>query len=470
MILRVFRHFVPVSIICLAVSDLALVCLALQLSLEGSFLPAHYSNGFWSPSIKLSALIAVAAVASGLYDGKTFSTYRSLLTQIAFSFIACCAFLIVGNLFFSNWLGTTDPSWPGTRDWGWEVEKAAFTWLVCILFTRAVFITLADLNVFKRRVLVLGNGERAARILALSEAGDNPHFVAIKYLDWTRPRTGDADQNRSGGVRESIVPHIRELEIDEIVVAMDDRRGLPVGELLECRKSGIKVTDYLDFLERETNRIDIDALKPGWLVFSDGFRITKRAKFFKRILDVSCSAILLLLTLPLLLLTSIAILADSPGPVLYRQKRVGIDGRHFVLLKFRSMCVDAEHQGQAQWACDRDPRTTRTGKIIRRVRIDELPQLFNVLKGDMSFVGPRPERPVFVDEFVEQIPFYGVRHYVKPGITGWAQVKYRYGASKEDACTKLSYDLYYVKNHGVFLDLLIVIQTIRVILWADGAR
>src|SRR5215469_5802213 len=235
MILRVFRHFVPLSIIFLAISDVALVCLALQLSLEGSFLSLGYSDTLWSPSIKLSALIAVAAIASGLYDGKTFSTYRSLLTQIAFSFVACCVFLIVGNFFFSDWLGTKDPSWVGTRDWGWEVEKAAFTWLVCILFTRAVFITLADLNAFKRRVVVLGNGERAARILALSAAGNNPHFVAVKYLDWTAPRTTSGpDQNSNRGVQESIISRIREQQIDEIVVAMDDRRGLPVTELLRC--------------------------------------------------------------------------------------------------------------------------------------------------------------------------------------------------------------------------------------------
>jgi sugar transferase (PEP-CTERM system associated) len=267
-----------------------------------------------------------------------------------------------------------------------------------------------------------------------------------------------------------ILVQARDLQINEIVVAMDDRRGLPVEELLKCREAGIRVTDYLDFVERETNRIDIDVLQPGWLVFSDGFRVAKRARLIKRAFDVICSTVLLLLTLPVLAVTYVAIRLDSAGPALYRQKRVGAGGQPFILLKFRSMRVDAEEAGLAQWACDRDPRITQVGAIIRKFRIDELPQLFNVLRGDMSFVGPRPERPIFVDQFNQQIPFYEVRHYVKPGITGWAQIKYRYGASLDDTRTKLSYDLYYFKNHGIFLDFLIALQTIRVILWADGAR
>lgn len=243
-----------------------------------------------------------------------------------------------------------------------------------------------------------------------------------------------------------------------------------MSELLRCRALGIRVLDYLDFIERETKTVDLAALRPSWLIFCDGFRGSGLAKACKRSLDILLSVALLLVTLPLMLLTCLLIMLDSPGPVLYRQERVGLGGRPFVLLKFRSMRGDAEQDGAPLWALTEDPRVTRVGWFIRKLRIDELPQLVNVLRGDMSFVGPRPERPPFVADFNTKIPFYAERHCVKPGITGWAQINFPYGASVEDARDKLSYDLYYVKNHGLFLDLVIVLQTIRVVLWADGAR
>jgi sugar transferase (PEP-CTERM system associated) len=356
-------------------------------------------------------------------------------------------------------------------DWLWEVQKAAFTWLVCILFTRAVFITIADLDWFKRRVLVLGTGEKAARINALAPNASRSRFVPVAYLDeddLLRACAGHLDQNRSGP--NPILRQAREHHVYEIVIATDERRGLPVDDLLQCRREGVRVTNYLDFIERETNTIDIGALQPGWLVFSDGFRISRWTRFWKRSTDVVLAVVLLIFTLPLILFTCILVMCDSPGPVFLRQERVGLGGRPFVLLKFRSMFVDAEKDGLARWAGSEDRRITRVGRFIRKFRIDELPQLLNVLRGHMSFVGPRPERPVFVEEFTKRIPFYSERHWVKPGITGWAQIKYQYGASVDDARVKLSYDLYYVKNHGLFLDLIIALQTVRVILWADGAR
>ena len=240
--------------------------------------------------------------------------------------------------------------------------------------------------------------------------------------------------------------------------------------MLQCRIAGIHVIDYLDFIERETEAVDLNALQPGWLIFSDGFRRSLLRRVCKRSFDIVSSLSLLLFTLPLLLLAALLIVIESPGPVLYRQQRVGLGGRPFVLLKLRSMRADAEKDGAPRWAQAGDHRVTRVGRFIRRARIDELPQLWNVLLGDMSFVGPRPERPVLVDDFCQQIPFYSERHCVKPGITGWAQTNYPYGASLEDARNKLSYDLYYAKNHGLFLDLIILLQTIRVILWADGSR
>ncbi len=343
---------------------------------------------------------------------------------------------------------------------------------MCIICTRAVFVKLADLDVFKKRVLVLGTGQRAARVAALANGRGDRHFVLQAFLDCgvdERIVSTPAIELLDCGP-DAIVDCARETGAAEIIVAVDDRRGLPVKALLRCRAAGIRVTDYLDFMERQTKTVDLVALQPSWLIFSDGFRCSRAADAGKRVLDVLLSLALLLFTLPLMALTAILIALESPGPVLYRQERIGLGGRVFLLLKFRSMRVDAEADGSAKWAAANDPRVTRVGAVIRKVRIDELPQLINVLRGDMSFVGPRPERPQFVSDFIQEIPFYAERHCVKPGITGWAQINYPYGASPDDARNKLSYDLYYVKNHGIFLDLVIVLQTARVILWADGAR
>src|SRR6185369_6293997 len=230
------------------------------------------------------------------------------------------------------------------------------------------------------------------------------------------------------------------------------------------------VTDYIDFYERESGRVDLSALRPSWFIFSDGFRMGMVVETVKRTFDVVLALLTLIMVLPLLVLTAFAIKCEGLGSILYRQERVGLRGRVFVLLKFRSMAEDAERDGAPQWAAKRDPRVTRVGGVIRKLRIDELPQLYNVLCGDMSFVGPRPERPYFVNRLAQNIPYYNERHSVKPGITGWAQVNYPYGASLEDARNKLSYDLYYLKNRGLFLDLIILIRTVRVVLWPDGAR
>jgi sugar transferase (PEP-CTERM system associated) len=314
---------------------------------------------------------------------------------------------------------------------------------------------------------VLGSGRRASRIVDIANNGSNPNLTAVRYRGHLEQGPAKSEAREISG---DIVAQALACKAGEIVVALDERRGLPIHELLECRRHGIKVTDYLDFIERETNTIDTSALHPGWLVFSDGFRMSRWVKFCKRSADIVVSISLLAATAPLMLVTHLLITLDSPGPVLYRQERVGLGGRRFVLLKFRSMCADAEKDGVERWAAHGDARVTRVGRIIRKLRIDELPQLINVLRGDMSIVGPRPERPAFVEELGRQLPFYSERHWIKPGITGWAQVKYEYGASLEDARVKLSYDLYYVKNYSLFLDLIIALQTVRVILWADGAR
>jgi len=270
--------------------------------------------------------------------------------------------------------------------------------------------------------------------------------------------------------RHALLNYVRDANVDEIVVATREKRGLPVRHLLECRFAGVRVTDYATFWERESGQIDLEELQPSWLIFSDGFKMSWRRDAVKRLFDVVVSLAFLLFTLPLTLLTALLIKLNSQGPVFYRQERVGRMGRSFDVLKFRSMRTDAEKDGVARWASKNDSRITRVGAFIRKTRIDELPQLISVLSGEMSMVGPRPERPSFVSQLREQIPYYDLRHTVKPGLTGWAQVRYAYGASLEDARRKHQFDLYYVKNNSVLLDLQVLIETVSVVLFREGAH
>jgi sugar transferase (PEP-CTERM system associated) len=263
---------------------------------------------------------------------------------------------------------------------------------------------------------------------------------------------------------------VRDHAVDEIIVAAAEEVGETIWELLECRTNGVAVTDFLAFWERETGRIDLDAISASHLVYSEGFHSRPFRRNSKLALDFAVSAVGLAVTAPVIALAAIAIKLDSPGPVFYRQERVGKNGVPFEIVKLRTMTVDAEKEGTPRWATVGDVRVTRIGALLRRTRIDELPQLINVLKGEMSLVGPRPERPAFVDAFERQIPLYAIRHSVRPGLTGWAQINYRYGASLDDAKRKLEYDLFYVKNHSVVLDIAIMLQTARVVLWLQGGR
>jgi len=262
------------------------------------------------------------------------------------------------------------------------------------------------------------------------------------------------------------------LKVDEIIVAVRERRGgaLPLRELLDCKLSGVKVLDLASYFERALGQIRIDSLRVSWLIFGDGFRQSWRRSSVKRLFDIIAAAVLLLLAAPVMLLTMLLIVLEDGFSVFYRQERVGLDGRLFNVIKFRSMRKDAESDGQPRWATANDDRVTRVGRFIRKVRIDELPQLYSVLTGDMSLVGPRPERPYFVDQLTRDIPFYAVRHSVKPGVTGWAQVSYHYGSTVDDSIQKLQYDLFYVKNHSLFLDIVILFQTVGVVLTGKGAQ
>jgi sugar transferase (PEP-CTERM system associated) len=270
----------------------------------------------------------------------------------------------------------------------------------------------------------------------------------------------------------NLADHVVLLNASEVVLALEERRNaLPLKDLLRIKTTGVHVNEISTFLERETGRVDLDSVNPSWLIFSDGFSSGRMLSgVFKRFFDVTASVLLLILTLPLVLLIAVAIRLESAGPAFYRQRRVGLYGQGFDVVKLRSMRQDAEVGGKAVWAEKDDPRITRIGRFIRKTRIDELPQCWSVLKGEMSFVGPRPERPQFVDDLEQKLPYYAERHMVKPGITGWAQINYPYGASIEDSRQKLEYDLFYAKNYSPFLDILILLQTIRVVLFPEGAR
>jgi sugar transferase (PEP-CTERM system associated) len=318
-------------------------------------------------------------------------------------------------------------------------------------------------------VLVLGTGAIGKVIAGLVETGARP-FSIVGFLD-DNPNAPDTVPEPYAllGKIQDLPALVEETRPDLIVVAQMNRRGnFPAKALIDCRMRGIQVEDWPTFYEKETGKILVTDLRPSWLIFSDGFVKTPRTEIVKRLVDVGLSLTGLMLALPVMAVVALAIKMESRGPALFRQPRLGQNGRVFILNKFRSMREDAEKDTGPVWAQQRDPRVTRVGAFLRKTRLDELPQLFNVLVGDMSFIGPRPERPEFVYELQKQIPFYMERLSVKPGITGWAQVRYRYGASVEDALEKLQYDLYYIKNLSLFLDLLILINTIQVVLFARG--
>jgi sugar transferase (PEP-CTERM system associated) len=347
--------------------------------------------------------------------------------------------------------------------------------LVSVLLLRFAFYFVVDLAQLGRNVVILGSGQTALQILERLNAlddrksfnvlgcipcGSEERFVGAELLlqapyDWPR--------------------FVKENDVTEIVVAPDERRrseggDIPVDELLNCKLAGVSVKEPLEFIERELLRVEISMLRPGWALYSNGFTYSQTRDILKRVFDLSVAGLLLFLMWPFMLLTALAVALETGFPVLYKQTRTGYNGKDFSIYKFRSMTKDAEKGGKAVWAQKNDARVTRVGAFIRNTRLDELPQLWNVIRGDMSFVGPRPERPEFVKELKEQIPFYDARHKVKPGLMGWAQLKYPYGASVEDARNKLKYDLYYVKNHSFFMDVLIVIQTVEVVLLGKGVH
>jgi sugar transferase (PEP-CTERM system associated) len=323
----------------------------------------------------------------------------------------------------------------------------------------------------RSRILIFGTGA-AARTVGNTLRASDPHAQVVGYYQSPTEAQLEVPRAEVIGQGLGLTQAAREHAVDEIVVALTERRGgsMPLRELLDCKLSGIKVVDIATHFEKTLAQIKISHVNAGWLVFGDGFNQGVMRSAIKRVTDIVFAAAIMAVTWPIMLITALAIRFESRGPVLYKQERVGLNGKPFSVIKFRSMRTDAEKDGKPRWATLNDDRVTRVGRFIRKVRIDELPQLFNVLRGEMSMVGPRPERQFFVDELVAKIPYYAVRHSVKPGVTGWAQVRYEYGSTIEDSVEKLQYDLYYVKNNTLFLDLLIMLETVAVVLTGKGAR
>ena len=463
---RIFRHHVNLPITLLAAIE-ALVLfgvpyLAALVRFEANLGTAQQSVGWLAPrSLVFAAVALLCMVAMGLYSARQRAKATGLFVRIGASLmlattvIALISYLIPQLAIGRGLLGL---STAGA--------------IIVVALSRFVFGRLVNEEVFKRRVLVYGVGKLALSVSMLRRRADQRGFVVVAYVPSGSDRPS-VPAERIATVETSLLEFAREHEVDEIVVAMDDRRReFPVHQLLDCRLAGIEVIDLVSFFERETGKVRLDVLNPSWMIFSDGFRRDYLRRITERTFDLGAASILMLLTWWIMLLTALAIILEDGwrGDVFYIQTRVGLDGRHFQVLKFRSMRTDAERDGKPQWAQARDSRATRVGAFIRKVRIDELPQILNVLKGDMSLVGPRPERPEFVAELSDRIPYYRERHCVKPGITGWAQLCYPYGSSERDAAEKLQYDLYYVKNHSLLFDLMILLQTAEVVLLGKGAR
>ena len=383
----------------------------------------------------------------------------------------------VGRMFFAAAIGAppayliADMLLPGEGLWDTLAVAIPITF-IGLLFVRQVVVPPLARTFLPHRVLVLGTGADARVVEASLVSMDSPGVTVAGFFMLDKAPEIAVSPHRIMAKGKSLEEMVARLGIREIIVAVRQQRGgvLPLRSLLECRLNGVQVTDLPRFFERVHKRVPVESLKPSWLIYGNGFRQGWGRTVLKRMFDVVAAGSLLILVLPVMAIAALLIALESGGPVIYRQERVGHRGRRFTMLKFRSMTSTAEKDGKAEWAAVNDARVTRIGRFLRRGRLDELPQLINVLKGEMSLVGPRPERPVFVSMLTEQIPFYAVRHSVKPGVTGWAQVRYCYGATIEQSVKKLEYDLYYVKNHTIFLDLLILLETVRVVLLGEGAR
>lgn len=465
---RLFRHYVPGSYLLLLVLDATALLVSISLGIEVSKLA-----GLWSPesidlewlmsrSIVYTLIIISCMTFMGLY-------WHHRKESELFDFgLRVLASLILGMLF----LALAMYAFPQIAVDRSSMLFALFISLLLISFIRLIHYRISDHDASRSRVLVVGAGKKALMIEKLRRKSDLYGIKIVGYVCVSGANASVPHEKVISSIK-SLSAYCEQNYIEEIIVAVDDRRkNFPVDEILECKMDGIIVNEAGDFIERQVKKIRLDTLHPSSMIFSDGYTRAVLNTYSKRFFDITASVLLLVLTFPVIIITALSIWLESgrKGTIIYRQERLGKDGVPFYVLKFRSMKEDAEKDGEAQWAQKDDDRVTKNGKVIRMLRIDELPQLFNVLKGQMSFVGPRPERPQFVEQLSQVIPYYNLRHSVKPGITGWAQISYPYGASEHDAIEKLQYDLYYIKRYSLMFDMLILFQTAQAVLWARGGR
>ncbi|MCK4951422.1 MAG: TIGR03013 family PEP-CTERM/XrtA system glycosyltransferase [Gammaproteobacteria bacterium] len=465
--IRVFKHYIPRSFLLLGLVEFCIfyasVYVAIDLRFTGYSIESEVIYGsLVYRAIVFAFVMQGSMTAMGLY-------WRNLREGMDWRFLLR---LTTGFLIGYVLLSIAFYTFPDLMIGRGVLGIALLVSYAGILFARYIYNIISDPEVMKRRVLILGAGKKAHQLDSLRRKSDWHGFHLIGYIHI--PGEHDlVDKSKILSTSQSLMGIVEEYEVDEIIVAIDDRRKrFPVDEILECKMSGVNILDVTTFFERQTGKIRLETLHPSEMIFSDGFKHPVLSSYSKRAFDILVSLFLLSLAWPIMILTALSILIESrgKGSVLYRQERVGKGGVTFDVLKFRSMKIDAEKDGKPQWAKKNDSRVTKNGRVIRLLRIDELPQLFNVLKGEMSFVGPRPERPQFVEQLSRVIPYYNLRHRVNPGITGWAQISYSYGSTDKDAIEKLQYDLYYIKNYSLLFDFVIIFQTAHTVLWGSGAR
>ena len=456
--IRLFNVYYPIRTLVLLVGEALIVWTSFLLGAvyafrQDSYLVLNYEGGYYKILV-VTILVLLCSHWFDLYDTARLNTrgelyFRLLMVPGLLAFVLAAVSYIRPDFLLGNGSSAVGLLILTVALFGWRI---GFTWLI-------------QLPILVERVYVLGTGERALRLV--QGLRQNPE-IGVEIVSWTGKLEGAV-------TRDSVAVHlldiVRTQKVHRVIVAMPDRRGtIPMQELLDLRMQGVKIEEAASWLERISGKIEVENLYPSWLVFGEGFRRSTPFQLVRRVISIVISLVGLILALPLFPLIVLAIRLDSKGPVFYTQTRVGKGGRLFNVVKFRTMRNDAEALSGPQWAGNNDPRVTRVGKFLRYSRLDEIPQLWCVLKGDMAFVGPRPERPEFVEWLSREIPYYGVRHMVRPGLTGWAQVKYKYGSTVEDAREKLQYDLFYMKNASIGLDLLIMFQTIKTVLLSRGAQ
>lgn len=461
--MKVLGHHVYPSIVALAAIEFSLAAVAFIATTYFLRPPYLYSGSVWELEVlRWAAAFALAMIVGftsvGLYQARQRLRAEEILVRVMVAVGIGAVLISVLNFLL--------PRDIGGRLWLTSVIVGG----VVLAIVRIIAWRWVDHDAFQRRVLVYGAGKNAAKLLRLRRRSDRRGFSVVAFV----AAEGDGvivDPQQIVKPPGTLLDYAQAHGVDEVVVAMDDRRrGFPISDLLECKFAGISIVELIDFLERETGKVNVDLVNPSWLIFSSGFgEDAGPRRIVMRMFDLVGALCMLIVASPVMVLVALAIMIDDGLPIFYRQTRVGHGGKNFTLLKFRSMVRNAEASG-AQWAQKGDSRVTRIGGILRKLRLDELPQLFNVIGGSMSLVGPRPERPEFVQRLAQQIPYYQERHVVKPGITGWAQLSYPYGASEQDALEKLQFDLYYIKHKSLIFDLMLLLQTAEVVVWGKGAR